>query len=226
MLPAVALLAACAKTPPTYFPLNAGWEWEYAAHTVTSDGPRDARYLVANLPSFEYEGVTTFPRRSPSGNTILYTVGDSGLQRVAEQGAQTGIVAYPTPLQVLPAHPAIGMHWRSETRTLVLEVTSHAAGALYRIDVDVPLNYTVAAVNESVSVPAGNFDDCLRIEAAGTTQAQVRKQVGLAEVRVEITEWYCAGAGLVRSVRRESTSSTALKPGSLELNLLALRHKN
>ena len=99
----------------------------------------------------------------------------------------------------------------------------HAAGALYKIEADVPLQYTLESVEDTVRVPAGEYHGCLRIRASGSTLAEVRKQVGLAEIKVEQVDWYAPGVGLVRSERRETTSSSALPSGTLEVELERVR---
>jgi hypothetical protein len=127
------------------------------------------------------------------------------------------------PQKVLPGTLVVGATWKGDTRTRVLEVTSHAAGALYKIEADVPLVYTVEGLAETVRVPAGEFRGCLRIRATGRTLAEVRKQVGLAEIQIDQVEWYARGVGLVRTERRETTSSSALPSGTLVVELETLR---
>jgi hypothetical protein len=223
LLGAVALLAGCDRRPETFFPLDPGWEWQYAMQIVTADGPRQAKYLVANLPPYEFDGRRTIPRRSPGGATILYAEGAQGIERVGEVREGEEPHHYPMPQTVLPGTLAVGASWRGDTRTRVLEVTSHAAGALYKIEADVPLVYTVESLVETVRVPAGEFRGCLRVHAAGRTLAEVRKQVGLAEIQIDQVEWYARGVGLVRSERRETTSSSALPSGTLVVELETLR---
>ncbi len=223
LLIAVALLAGCDRRPKSFFPLDAGWEWQYALQILTADGPRQAKYLVANLPAYEFAGRSTTPRRSPGGATILYAEGAQGVERIGEVREGEEPKLYPMPQTVLPGTIAVGASWKGETRTHVLEVTSHAAGALYKIEADVPLVFTVESLDDAVRVPAGEFRGCLRVRATGRTLAEVRKQVGLAEIQIDQVEWYARGVGLVRSERRETTSSSALPSGRLEVELESLR---
>ncbi len=220
---AIVLLAGCGRPAQEYFPLHPGWEWQYAMRIVTADGPRPGKHLVTNLPAYDLAGVRTIPRRSPGGTTVLYTQGAQGVQRVGESAEGEEPRRYAMPQTVLPASLAVGATWRGDTRTRVLEVTSHAAGALYRIEADVPLLYALESVTDTVRVPAGEFRGCLRVRASGSTLAEVRKQVGLAEIRVEQVDWYAPGVGLVRSERRETTSSSALPSGTLEVELERVR---
>lgn len=223
LLLGIALLAGCERPAQDYFPLQPGWEWQYAMRIVTADGPRAGKHLVTNLPAYEFAGVNVVPRRSPGGTTTLYTRDAQGVQRVGEAGEGEDPRRYPMPQTVLPAAIAIGATWKGDTHTRVLEVTSHAAGALYRIEADVPLLYTVESVDDEVRVPAGEFRGCLRVHARGSTLAEVRKQVGMAQIKVDQVDWYAPGVGLVRSERRETTSSSALPGGTLEVELERLR---
>lgn len=219
----LALLPGCVQPAQDYFPLHPGWEWQYAMRIATADGPRQGKHLVINLPAYELAGVSTVPRRSPDGTTMLYARGAQGVLRVGEAAEGGEPRRYPVPQTVLPAGIAAGTTWKGDTRTRVLEVTSHAAGALYRIEADVPLLYTVESVDDAVRVPAGEFSGCLRVHASGSTLAEVRKQVGLAEIKVDQMDWYAPGVGLVKSERRETTSSSALPGGTLEVELERLR---
>lgn len=219
----IVLLAGCERPAQEYFPLHPGWEWQYAMRIVTADGPRQGKHLVTNLPAYDLEGMRTIPRRSPGGTTVLYAQGAQGVQRVGEAAEGGEPRRYPMAQTVLPAGLAVGATWKGDTRTRVLEVTSHAAGALYKIEADVPLQYTLESVEDTVRVPAGEYHRCLRIRASGSTLAEVRKQVGLAEIKVEQVDWYAPGVGLVRSERRETTSSSALPSGTLEVELERVR---
>ena len=132
------------------------------------------------------------------------------------------VEVYAAPRTVLPYPLTVGRQWNSTTHTSVLEMTSHAAGHLYRIDAKVSLTYTVESTTDTVVVPAGRFSRCVRVKGIGVTTAQVRKQSGLAEIRIESTEWYAPGAGLIKVVRSETTSSSALPAGEYEMQLEAL----
>ncbi|MFO1436348.1 MAG: hypothetical protein U1F34_08395 [Gammaproteobacteria bacterium] len=218
----MAVATGCQSRQSTYFPLDAGMEWRYALRVVTMNGASSKKFLIANLPAITQNETKMVPRRTATGETTFYAALGSGIQRLGEYAPGGEIDVYPTAQTILPSALVPGATWQSNTRTAVLEVTSHAAGALYRIEVDVPLTATVDAIDDSIAVPAGTFTHCLRVHAVGITHADVRKLEGMAEIRVETTEWYAPDVGLVKVVRRETTSSSALPAGEYEMQLEAL----
>lgn len=227
ILLAIVLLttAACQRNTESYFPLQSGWQWQYALRIVTADGSKRAKHLVVNLDEFDLDNQRTVPRRMSSGATYLYVEDADGVRRIGESMVGGEVKVYRSPQTVLRYPLREGSSWIADTRTSVLEVTSHAAGALYRLDTDVPVRYTVASTNDTVSVPAGTFTQCVRVTGEGHTLAEVRKQVGLAQISVMSIEWYAPGVGLIKAVRRETTSSSALPVGEYDMELEALRRR-
>jgi hypothetical protein len=109
--------------------------------------------------------------------------------------------------------------WVDTEFTVTLEHTGPPEHSLNRITVPVELQYRIESTDEEITVPAGTFKNCLRIKGVGTTSKNVGFYVGQTDIRVENIEWYAPGAGLVKAVRLETTTSKVLPRGSYELNL-------
>ena len=207
----------------SYFPLRPGWRWEYALHITTADGASRARYFLTNLQPFRIGGTVTMPRRTPAGETYFYVEDAGGVQRVAELMAGQALKTYAAPQTVLQYPLAAGRHWRANTRTAVLQVISHTEGKLYRVETPLTLNYVVDSTDDTVTVPAGRFVHCLRVRAQGKTVADLRRHLGVIEVRVTSTQWYAPGVGLVKAKRKEVAPFSTLPAGEYDMELAALR---
>ena len=69
-------------------------------------------------------------------------------------------------------------------------------------------------------MPAGRFDDCIRVEATGVTLVPADRGSLEVEVKVTQTEWYAPGVGLVKSTRLEAAESPFLRNGEYLQELL------
>ena len=83
----------------------------------------------------------------------------------------------------------------------------------------VMLTYRISSQNESVTVPAGRFEHCIKVTGAGSTTVPVDRATAKAPVTVEHADWYAPGVGLVKSVRREHSESVFLQDGEFTLEL-------
>jgi hypothetical protein len=72
---------------------------------------------------------------------------------------------------------------------------------------------SIAATDESVVVPAGKFDRCLRIDGSGRRNVRTDRGNASAEVSVSHQEWYAPGIGLIKAERWEHAESPFLKAG-------------
>jgi hypothetical protein len=78
-------------------------------------------------------------------------------------------------------------------------------------------------MTDMVKVPAGAFENCMRVVMSGNAFVDAGNYVGKTIVRVTETNWYAPGVGLVKSVREESTKHRALDKGGIILELESFR---
>ncbi len=219
-LAATVMIAACDRTPTSYFPLDNERYWQYTIERTTMDGTVTQKYLLATLPNRTWEGVAVGTKRTVDGNEYLYRVDGDGVRRVARRLRGEDELRTDEPgLTVLPADPRVGANWRSTTHTSVLENSGPPWETLFRITRPVTLDYTIESVTDVVRVSAGEFHDCLRVVGNGTTNADVGNYIGRAVISVKVTEWYAPNVGLVRSQRVEMTDAEALNYGALRMEL-------
>ena len=77
----------------------------------------------------------------------------------------------------------------------------------------------ILSFQDIVNVPAGQFDNCMKVVMTGSSYKDAGNYVGLTLVSVEQTNWYAPGVGLVKMERLEKTQSEALDKGTLSVEL-------
>jgi len=133
----------------------------------------------------------------PSGISTVQVVvldGPRALRVHKQELDNTGLIAA---MEYAPGFPRYDEGWHSlgqgGSMTFDYNRVEHdAAGALVSDEVR-SHSYQLMSVTESISVPAGTFDDCFqvrreRLRVAGTT-------AGSGDIK---TFWFCAGVGKVR----------------------------
>jgi hypothetical protein len=68
-----------------------------------------------------------------------------------------------------------------------------------------PMLTTIESVNETLTIPAGAFDGCLKVRCEGRDGCEHGAFMGSARVRVNDTSRCCPGVGLTKSVSKETT---------------------
>ncbi|MFQ5659002.1 MAG: hypothetical protein ACE5GZ_01140 [Gammaproteobacteria bacterium] len=216
LLPLLFLLYGCSKHHQDYFPLgNHAW-WEYTITRTVDSKQLTQKYVVATLPPREINGITVFPRKSASGSIELYTKSNNGIVRLRSL-EDTGMQVLRYPLQV-------GTKWKGSSRISFLEIPGQNRAEIWATTGPVQLEYRIEAINETVEVPAGIFLHCVRIEGRGhlNTKRALKLFAGVRTIRVEHTDWYAPGTGLVKSVRQETASPNTIN-GNYTMELESFR---
>lgn len=222
-------LAACRQPAPggPYFPLEAGREWTYDVRSTWENetGERET-YVLRALGEASLDVIgPAWQRRSDSGVDYWLRADASGIYRVA---SKTDLDREPTPDAaprfVLKAPYAVGTNWQAATTAYLLRRRQEFPPEIRHTHAAIPMNYTIAAVDETVEVRAGRWEGCLRVQGIASLMLFADPVVGWRAMPLTTTEWYCPGAGLVRLERHEpSLGASFLTGGSLTMELVALR---
>ncbi len=206
-----ALLAGCAPAGHDYFPLGTEQSWEYSLQRTIKGEKHTGKIVIANLAPATLKGTTLYPKRRLDNRLEWFRKTDKGIFRVGP-----GL----RPLrEVLPLPVKVGSQWQDITRVRFLRVTGAFARTFKeRAHKDMPIHYVVESVSDTVEVPAGRFENCLRVSGKGSILGgQILDQfLGIHEIRVAETDWYAPGVGLVKRVRTESTSPANWNNRSVE----------
>ena len=213
-------LAACSSRTDDWFPLAGGRSWQYHVERTTMDGTTALKHIVESRGETGWSGQQVSEQRTLAGTSYFYRRANRGVELVARRLAgDAPLVAQQPPILLLPPDPQPGQSWEQEIATTVLENSGPPWETLFRIKQSIPVSYRVEKLTETVTVPAGTFENCLVIRASGKTTAEVGNYIRRATISVDMTEWYARGVGLVRSQRIERTDADALNFGELTMEL-------
>lgn len=211
------------------FPLDAGRRWEYAvtAEPEAEALPAERSGLVItargedriDLASGQH--VRAHRRDTDAGASWWHVQDAHGTRRVAEKHE---LEAEPRPdpggRWVLKAPVAPGTNWQVPTTTYLLKRRNDFPPELRHVHPPVPMAFTIEAVGEAVTAPAGRFEGCVRVR--GEARLRLADPVaGWRDVPLVALEWYCPGVGLVRLERHELARSPFYSGGRVTMELVA-----
>lgn len=124
---------------------------------------------------------------------------------------------------VLPLEPQVGRYWQHPTATYLLKRILPFP-TRYRYGRPIEMVFHVAATGLNVTVPAGSYDGCVRVDGEARIQVASDPRQGLSSVPISQREWYCPAVGLVRLTRQEKLYSeqATVVGGRLEMELIRL----
>lgn len=210
---------ACSHDGPTYFPLEPGTYWRYKIESTTMDGTETKKFVVQATQPRKWRDEKIPVRTTLAGTHLFYEYNEQGVYRVATQrNDQQAPSAVPDNRRTVLQYPLKpGTSWTEMTETNALYRTGPPQRSEYWIHAPVPLTYVIEATDDSVKVPAGRFENCLRVRATGKTpNYDAGNYIGRTDIIVEKTDWYAPGVGLVKSVRKETTTGKVLNHGSMQ----------
>lgn len=200
-LMAASLAAGCGRGAPDYFPLGGTQTWDYEIRRSIKGEQHRQRLLLTSLPAAEIEGMEYFPQLRLDDRVDVFSRSRDGITRVN--------FANTAALPVLPAELKTRTTWRAPGQILFLEVTGVFHGTFQeRKKHTIDLDYVIDAMDDTVAVAAGRFTHCMRIKSTGSmfAGATLTEFLGIHFIQIEQTEWYAPGVGLVKRVRKESTT--------------------
>jgi hypothetical protein len=224
---AAALLAGCGPAAPEHerwFPLADGHRWVYELRTVADpDGEvRSETLVMSNRGAEPVDGTPAWRRRSDSGIDYWLRADASGIYRVASRSPlDAAPIADADKRYVVKLPLAVGTEWQATTVSYLLAHRNQVPRAVRVTHKATPMSYRIAATGESVQVPAGRFDGCLRVDGTAQVRLWVDEAKQWRQVPLTTREWYCSGVGLVRLERQELTPTKMMVGGTLTMELQA-----
>lgn len=220
---AVGVLSACGFRGSAYLPSTAGATWQYRVVQIQADGEHLSKLQETSLGSVPCEQGDCFAIATGTGLThVIHRAGQRGLQRIARAETPGNVVPLAVPEWLVPE--VDNMTWQVPTQTVLLSRRNDDyEEARFSMQLSATLDYRVAEADVSVSVPAGSFTACMRME--GTARMDVpRNRLGqTSHISIRQQDWYCPGVGLVLRERVESTDNDFVADGRYRLELEALK---
>ena len=219
------LLLACGEQGDGYYPLDDGRWWYFTTRTTILDEVAEQRLIMANIGVGKLaDGTRALIQRQSSGREVYIQKTARGLERSA---VRIPVLAEPTPQTpsiILPVTRAVGTNWKVATRLRLIESRTFARqDKLRNRDLPLELTMSIGSTDDAVTVPAGTFRNCIRVDGTGTRSVRTDRGNAMARVAVEHHEWYAPGVGLVKVTRSESAESPFLKGGYYAQELASYR---
>ena len=220
VLTAVAM-AGCGHKAENYFPLEKGRYWEYQMKVSILGHDAIQKQVYRNQGTGELDGKSVLIREYPGGGHGYFRVTGEGVERVASAGLMSDDLK-PDPagqfVLKMPFRP--GTRWRSTSRLSLIESrTFEPTDRIIPLHIPVHMTFVIEADDDKVSVPAGDYSRCLRVHGTGALTIRVDRGYHRADIKVDETDWYAPGVGLIKSQRTEASESYFLKTGTYLLEL-------
>jgi hypothetical protein len=206
-----------------YFPLTDNARWDYRVVTMRPTGDTVSTQTMRVDGSVTIAQTKAAVRRSDTGHQYAIAVTDAGVQRLGvRRDVDEDFARETEPRFVLKKPYVVGTTWQAQTVPYLLlrraefppEVgLSHSAAMVY----------TIETVGEKVTVPAGAFDNCLRVKGIAQVRLYADPVAGFADVPLVTTEWYCPSVGLAKLERDEIVTSPFISGGRIYMELTAFQ---
>lgn len=222
------ILQACNNTSlepiaaDDYFPLSKGHSWQYRTTTLRGGKRTNSSYEVHNLGEVERDFAHYRARKNGHGTEYFFRRDDSGVYRLGVQTVVSNKIKPDTRKRyVLKTPHRKDDYWFSDSHAFVIERTQPVHERFWNSHA-FEMEYQITELNETVQVPAGTFEHCIRVQGTGIVKllADVTQgRYGSAEGDIITTEWYAPGVGLIKLVRQESFENSLFSDGSYSMEL-------
>ncbi len=225
------VLSGC-QEDSDFFPLESDLSWNYRVTILPEVEPKELKKIVvSNLHPVtltqsddvagndEIETFRLTPRLRENNSLYYYFDDTEGIRRVAYQVRPTAPVHFEAQPRYVFKYPLEeGTGWEVPSRTYLL-VRRYPLDHDYRVTVDFNMTYQIESVSDTVQVPAGVFKNCLRTRGVGETVFIGDRGLGRVRVVVENIDWFAPDVGLVKTERRESTTTDLFGTSTLLIEL-------
>jgi hypothetical protein len=202
-------LQACSDSStasPKFFPLNSGWTWRYEMVTTNDKGSVTEMFTVENTGKKNYgAGLEGWERRNSLGNFYLFQVDETGVFRIGlrnEIEMEFRKDAPDTKRFVLKEPYQLENSWMLPSVPYIMRKSFDWPYEL-KFTKTVTMNYRVEALDQTITVQAGEFKGCMVVAASNILRIFVDATLGFQDLPITQKEWYCPGTGLVKLVRNE-----------------------
>lgn len=202
----------CNRIEKDFFPLKSGKYWNYDVEIL----PNIEDKVFYKKNSFSLPKVSLklndkilnniYPILREDNSIYYYSKNVNGVYREAIQFNNNSSIISESKRKLVLKYPIkVGNKWSSQSKTfLILRRYPYFD---YRATTDFKINYEIKSVNETIKVPAGKFNNCIRLEGKGNATFIGDREIGLIKISINTTEWFAPGVGLIKTIRNEETDS-------------------
>lgn len=213
------ILTSCSEAPQGYFPLESGLQWHYRVTMERSSGDSRETFWVRSLGAVGFGDNKQYVRHTSDGTDYFLVRDESGIYRVAKRTIVEDQPAKdPEPRYVLMYPLQVGTEWRALTHSYVLQRIQPFT-ELLTDGTNFNMAYSIESLDETVKVPAGQFDHCILVRGVANLEIYVDPVHGFTQIPMETREWYAEGVGLVKLERSETLETEVFSGGTLRFEL-------
>jgi len=223
----LASLVACQRggeISSDYFPLHEDLIWKYAVLTETPYLSEEVELRITNVGISEFNDEEYYVRKTSTGNYYYLQPRDDGIVRVTKR---TVFESYPrrdvAERYVLKYPLQPGTQWSHVTKPYLLDRPFPTNGSLKEV-INYQLDWEIVGDNETVLVPAGQFENCLHVRGYAWIKVPYSLGFDKDDVFFETNEWYAPGVGLVKILHSEKVESTQAYGGTITMVLESFDH--
>lgn len=205
-----------------YFPLQTGLQWTYQVKKELAEYSSEYQLTIQNIATDQFDDKAVTIRRTSQGTDYYITADETGTYRIAKRHiVEESPVKDLTARMVLPYPGPVELEysWNSISAPYALHNISPYEDTGMNRKISIPMTYVLTAMDETVTVPAGQFNHCLRVEGRGQLSMYADAKAGYQDIQITTTEWYAPAVGLVKLVRSEPLDTDVYKGGSVTLEL-------
>ena len=205
-------LIGCSKKGNSYCPLDEGKTWTYQVSiSGFLIGNKTINATITNLSNREINGKETVPQKLDINNQTYFTFISEDSKGSYELGSQGPGMVEPEvrskPNYFIKYPFKVGTEWEYETNTSLLNEK-----------INVNLKSRLESTNETVTVPAGTFNDCLKIKSTGVAKKKIGWNKRESKADIVHYYWYAPGIGNIKTVIEEK-GDFYLAGGSMVIQL-------
>lgn len=205
------LFFSCTKQNNSYYPLGKGLSWTYQVSrsakfgnfptsklTITMIGERDIKGKKVKIRKYDYKEKSSFN---------FVTVENNGVYVYAKQlpgNIEPEILNPPSCVIKFPLKA--GIEWEEKSNTSLLDK-----------EIPILIKYVLESIEETVTVPAGTYNSCIKIKGIGKTTAKI--MFWNVSIDKEIYNWYAPNVGWVKGILSESSTNDLAGKGMISYQL-------
>jgi len=199
----IPLLTARDCLAEPYYPLKEGMVWEYQ---ITRKGLGDigggtSIWTRKALAPRKLNDKKVVPLQDQNGYLVFVIEDDIGVGNYARQNISDIEPRTLQPIDYFIKYPLKTVATdQKKSNTILLERA-----------VDVDLTVTIETLSDTVTVPAGTFENCLRIKYWGKKTERIAFPIeSTAIIEIEGFDWYAKNVGGIKAIRTEKTNNLQL----------------
>lgn len=202
------------------FPLTVGTTWVYQVTTEMDDPAIEKTLTLSVDRKIEFDGETTWVRRSADGAEYYIRRDQAGIYRVAHRtDFEESASKDPSRRTILKTPLQVGDSWDGGVTVPYLIRRPNQVPNDLRHSHKASMTFRVEGLNEIVEVPFAKYTQCAHVVGEASLRLFTDPINGFNDVPLISHEWYCPKVGLVKFSREEVVPGHFMTGGKVTYEL-------